>query len=89
MSRKDAEEELARLRAEQAVVREASDAERLLTEETRMRLEDLRQRRYDPTPTDVRLLSHIFSSMCFRVLAEARLRVVEEEKKERARREKQ
>jgi hypothetical protein len=89
MSRKDAEEELARLHAEHTVIREAHAEQRRLIDENLVRLEEIRQTRYDPpTPKDVRLLTRKGSSMCFRVDAAARYRVLEAEKKERARREK-
>jgi hypothetical protein len=42
----------------------------------------------DPTPKDVKLLSHKVSSICFSERSEARLRVLDEEKKERLRGEK-
>jgi hypothetical protein len=88
MSRKDAEEELARLRAEQTVIREAHAEQRRLIQENLVRLEEIRQTRYEQTPKDVRLLTQKGSSMCFRVDAAARYRVLEAEMKERARREK-
>ena len=48
MSKKDAEEELARLHKEQAEMQRRKEEQRLEIEENLVRMEDLRKRRYDP-----------------------------------------